>query len=64
MQRRRSQNLAIIPYNPEIERTIQQPLRPKEDSEEEEEFKVEEKMAENQPERKLMKSFFVPQNLN
>jgi hypothetical protein len=51
MQGRRSQNLAVIPYNPEIERTIRQPRRPKEDSEEEEEFEVEEKMAENQPEQ-------------
>jgi hypothetical protein len=68
MQGHRSQNLAVIPYNPEIERTIRQPRRPKEDSEEEEEFEVEEKMAEahieNQPERKPMKSSFIPQNLN
>jgi hypothetical protein len=58
MQGRRSQNLDVIPYNPEIERTIRQPRRPKEDSKEEEEFEVEEKMAEVHVENQADEKFF------
>jgi hypothetical protein len=65
MQGRRSQNLDIITYNLEIKRTIRQC---RETSELENIFKVEEDMAEvrveNPPERKPMKSSFIPQNLN
>jgi len=68
MQGRRSLNFNIIPYDPEIERTIRQPRRQRDYSETEIIFKVEEKMAEahveNLPEWNLMKSSFVPQNLN
>jgi hypothetical protein len=61
MQGRRSQNL-VIPYNPEIERTIRQPRRPKEDSEEERNSKLEKIHREST--RRPMKSSFIPQNLN
>jgi hypothetical protein len=68
MQGRRSQNLEVIPYDPEIERTIRQPQEQRDNSETKVEFKVEEEMAEarveNQLERKPMKSSFIPQNLN
>jgi hypothetical protein len=68
MQGRRSQNLAVFPYNLEIERTIRQPQRQREESDTEEDFEVEEEMAEvrveNQPERKPMKNSFISQNLN
>lgn len=67
MQRRQYQNLAIIPYNLVIERTIRQPRRPKENFEEEEKLEVEEEMAEangeNQLERKPMKSSFILQKI-
>jgi hypothetical protein len=60
---RRSQNLDIITYDPEIERTIRQC---RDTSEFENIFKVEEDMGEvrveNPPERKPMKSSFIPQN--
>jgi hypothetical protein len=46
MQGRRSLNFNIIPYDPEIERTIRQPRRQRDNSETEIIFKVEEKMAE------------------
>jgi hypothetical protein len=68
MQGRRSQNLAIISYDPEINCTIRQPRRQREESDTDEEFEVEEEMAEaneeNQPERKPIKSSFIPRNLN
>jgi hypothetical protein len=44
MQGRRSQNFDIIPYNPEIERTIQQPRRQRDNFETEKIFEVEEKI--------------------
>jgi hypothetical protein len=68
MQGHRSENFDIIPYNLEIEHIIQQPQRERDNSEAGIIFEVEEKMAEahveNPPERKSMKSSFIPQNLN
>jgi hypothetical protein len=68
MQGRRSQNLAIIPYDLEIERTIQKPRRQKDNSKEKEKLEVEQEMEEAHVEnplvRRPMKSSFVPQNLN
>jgi hypothetical protein len=65
MQGRRSHNSDVNPYDPEIERTIRQQ---RDTSELENIFKVEEDVAEvhveNPPERKPMKSSFIPQNLN
>jgi hypothetical protein len=61
MQGRRSQNSDVIPYDPEIERTIRQP---RDTSKSENIFKVEEEMAEvcieNPLERKPTKSSFIP----
>jgi hypothetical protein len=68
MQGRQSLNLEVISYNPKIEHTIHQPQEQRGNSETKEEFEVEKEMAEvneeNQPERKPMKSSFIPQNLN
>jgi hypothetical protein len=61
----RSKNLDIIRYDPEIKRTIRQC---RDTSELENIFKVEEDMAEvrveNRPQRKPMKSSFIPKNPN
>jgi hypothetical protein len=65
MQGHRSQNFDIIPYDLETKR---QPRRQRDNSETENIFEVEKKMAEarveNPLERKPMKSSFIPQNLN
>jgi hypothetical protein len=68
MQGHRFQNLDIIPYDPKIKRTIRQPRRQRDNSETKKHNRSKGKMAEarveNQPERKPMKSSFIPQNLN
>jgi hypothetical protein len=62
MQGWRSQNLAIVPYNPEIERIIRQ--KQKDNSKAEEEFEARERMEENSPVRRPMKNAFMPQSLD